>query len=1482
MEPKHLLIFSNSKLDLMMETNFTKTNLMVRIFTILVIGIFSSVHSYAQSCACKQSIQVSLDESGQAVVTAEMLLADGSTCAGIQTVTVMATPTGNPITGSPNVNCNHAGKTLYGKVSNGANSCWTTLHIEDKIKPVITCPAGVMTLSCTQMATFVPTVTEACGPIKLDTISEVTSTNNCTGALSDNILKRVVRTYQATDANGNVSLPCTVTFDVTVADLAAIVFPVNYDIAAGNNPALVCDARYAKEANGNPSPTNQVVSSTETLLGTGFPTLNGINLLNNQDLYCGLMVSKSDAPAIKINCTTKIMRTWQVIEWSCLNRAPITRVQVLEIVDNVGPVISGLAPIIFGTTSNHTCNGTVTFPNATVTDNCAAATSLTVDITVYLNGDLATPGVFIKHGAPKTASLPVGTHSVVYTAYDACYNKTQQTILLDIEDNTPPVTICDELATVGLTSDGTAWVPASVFDDGSYDECKLEKYLVRRMNTTACAPCETPSFPGFKLLGSRNGHYYYASEHELIGKTAFKMAKAMGGYAVSFETRAEAEWLIGQLDDENLTDCYSIGLNINNLSTFPEFKWESGATFNFLDFFGSPLIDNNIGYVCVGVGGIGAFPNVQTNKYIIEITDPCGWSSYAQFCCSDVAANQMVAFRSIDASGNYNDCMVSAVIQDKIGPTITCPAHRTVNCDFAYDSANLAKDFGSPVVTDNCNPLPTPVETVVNTVNSCRIGTITRNFTVTDAGGRTATCSQVITFRPSASQLYEGPTARQWPRDTLVNGCGNPNSAAFLPAALGSPILTDGACSLVGAQHEDQTFSFNQPNSPACFKILRKWTVIDWCQTLPGGGYRIWTHTQEIKVIDNIAPVFLSNGAPLIGNLPTLSEDTYDATCQNGNITLKASASDVCTTVLRSSYKIDTNNNGTFDSISTVSNGNTIDASGSYPVGKHRIVYTFEDKCGNVTSKEQLFNIVNRKAPNAIVLQGLAISLMKVAEGEGMAEIWATDFDPEAKSSHPCGYPVLLSFTKVFVNNLGQMVGTPNWVYDCDDIDGPQEVTIWVAALTPAGDVVQTSVVTFIDVQDNNEICPDGRRVSVNGVLATEANVMLEEANVVLKGSERSMMTNKDGQFDFNNMLSGGTYSVIPEKNDDHLNGVSTLDLVMIQRHVLGLEKLTSPYKLIAADANKDGKVSASDLVELRKLILGTVSNFSNNKSWRFVDKGYNFVDANDAQGEAFPEVYNIDVLNTDMKTDFVAVKVGDVNGNAKANNFMNNTESRTATSLTLSTENGRFEAGQTVVIPVNVADMNTVSGMQFTMEFDSEVLSLTGVNPSAINVNDNNFGFANIHNGVLTVSWNAAKATQFNNNTTLFNLTFVAKENGNIAEIVQINSDVTKAEAYDSDAKVMAVTWRVNNTVTGYVLHQNTPNPFKETTNVSFELPEAMTATVTIYDVTGKVVSVANVDGLKGNNVVTFNRNDLKSGVMYYTLQAGSYKATKKMVVLE
>src|SRR5690606_42107306 len=61
-----------------------------------------------------------------------------------------------------------------------------------------------------------------------------------------------------------------------------------------------------------------------------------------------------------------------------------------------------------------------------------------------------------------------------------------------------------------------------------------------------------------------------------------------------------------------------------------------------------------------------------------------------------------------------------------------------------------------------------------------------------------------------------------------------------------------------------------------------------------------------------------------------------------------------------------------------------------------------------------------------------------------------------------------------------------------------------------------------------------------------------------------------------------GNYRINPKNDRNHMDGVSTADLVRIQKHILGLTPITNPYALIAADINKSNSISAKDLVALR------------------------------------------------------------------------------------------------------------------------------------------------------------------------------------------------------------------------------------------------------------------------------------------------------------
>ncbi|MBY5959866.1 T9SS type A sorting domain-containing protein, partial [Membranicola marinus] len=86
-----------------------------------------------------------------------------------------------------------------------------------------------------------------------------------------------------------------------------------------------------------------------------------------------------------------------------------------------------------------------------------------------------------------------------------------------------------------------------------------------------------------------------------------------------------------------------------------------------------------------------------------------------------------------------------------------------------------------------------------------------------------------------------------------------------------------------------------------------------------------------------------------------------------------------------------------------------------------------------------------------------------------------------------------------------------------------------------------------------------------------------------------------------------------------------------------------------------------------------------------------------------------------------------------------------------------------------------------------------------------------------------------------------------------------------------------------GFALYQNTPNPYAGQTVIGFKLPEASKATLSVYDVTGKVLKIVEGEYSEGYNEVALKSSDLSvTGVLYYQLDTKTYTATKKMIVIE
>ncbi|HLP93852.1 MAG TPA: HYR domain-containing protein, partial [Saprospiraceae bacterium] len=122
-----------------------------------------------------------------------------------------------------------------------------------------------------------------------------------------------------------------------------------------------------------------------------------------------------------------------------------------------------------------------------------------------------------------------------------------------------------------------------------------------------------------------------------------------------------------------------------------------------------------------------------------------------QFCCSDIGDTVMVVFRAWDCHGNYNDCMVSVLVEDKIKPACQSPANVSVNCE-NFDPSLWS--YGIPDVLDNCcldtNKVYLGQIGLTHSVNYalfdtvCNKGTITRTFRAFDCSGNSSQCTQRV------------------------------------------------------------------------------------------------------------------------------------------------------------------------------------------------------------------------------------------------------------------------------------------------------------------------------------------------------------------------------------------------------------------------------------------------------------------------------------------------------------------------------------------------------------------------------------------------------------------------------------------------------------------------------------------------------------------------------------------------------------------
>jgi hypothetical protein len=712
----------------------------------------------------------------------------------------------------------------------------------------------------------------------------------------------------------------------------------------------------------------------------------------------------------------------------------------------------------------------------------------------------------------------------------------------------------------------------------------------------------------------------------------------------------------------------------------------------------------------------------------------------------------------------------------------------------------------------------------------------------------------------------------------VVNICSPDN---LDPDDYGRPIIMEDQCDKVGVGFEDCVFSILDTAETACFKVLRKWKVTDWCQ-FEGGQYKTWVYDQVIKFQNTNAPSFTN------GTCNDQEICSYDGECGPVQVQLVANAEDDCTPddELVYRYFIDVDSDGTYE-LNQDNNpfadfpGVGNNATGSYPVGTHRILWEVEDKCGNKTTCVAEFALLNCKQPNAICREiSVNLTLMDM-DGDNDPEtplVMVEADDIGFNSFHPCYDDVTISFSTDPTDTMRS--------YGCEFADSTVIVEIWVT--DPNGNQDFCSIP--LNIQDNNDLCPDiisPVTGAISGFVYTEEDDMVEAAIIHLTGSGVSPDETDDlGSYGFDDMPFGGSYTVDPSKNDDLLNGVTTYDLALIQRHILGLQPLTSPYKQIAADVDNSERVDILDIIALRRVILGISDEFPNNESWRFVDAEFVF-QTDQPLLEPFNEEYRILQFTDDMTDiNFIGVKIGDVNASASTGNASGGDSRGLDYRFDFSVENIVMRAGETYTVPVYASREIELIGFQGTFEFNPGWLNVNAINGGAIEWSEGNMNLTMTDRGVVPFSWNTGDYIELRTDAPLFEIVITPNVDIPLGTALSIGSALTNNESY-TDLGLMGLGLQFETRKAGeetpFELYQNVPNPFAEATTIGFRLPKDMSVDLTIYDNSGRVVAQFQMDAKAGYNRFDITKEQLngQAGLMYYRLETEGFTAMKRMVGL-
>lgn len=724
-------------------------------------------------------------------------------------------------------------------------------------------------------------------------------------------------------------------------------------------------------------------------------------------------------------------------------------------------------------------------------------------------------------------------------------------------------------------------------------------------------------------------------------------------------------------------------------------------------------------------------------------------------------------------------------------------------------------------------------------LDSCGIGSLFREWTFTNECGKVVQTSQKLIFKPHSD--FEVI----FPPDVELD-CSMSENVDSLIVAL--PLIKDAETENMDIRYRD---SLLEDSTSACMILVRKWQVFNSCVYNPlqtvfpdyilndsmvadpakrycvyralkdnGDGYM--QYTQYIRFIDKEPPqISISDTMVLTSN-----------SCQTSDFLIHPGIKDDCSP--SGKIELDAFLEGATNTQLAINDGVLIPA--GLTIGEYILVLTGRDLCGNTDTTKAVISVGDGSTPVAFCVSSqISLSLPE----SGQMNIYARDFDTGSRAGCATG-SLRFSFSPDPTDSILTL--------NCDS-SGLRSYSIWMTSQNNKQATCQVEIMVSGQAGD----CGPTEEIQIAGSVTTGQQLGIHQVNLSFEPTLNVAMTDINGLYQSPSLPSGENYIIRPSKQDAPLNGVSSLDLLVMEKHILGQELLTDSYLRIAADINKSGTITVSDLIELRRLILGSITMFSKNENWNFVPADYIFPDPENPW--IYPRTIELMNLSSSVSNaNFIGIKTGDVNYTAVLS--LNGLESRAKNLVEFQVKTHPIAGGQRLEI-YSKTILPSVQAMQLGFRLDHPAAAIQYAG-GQIKLQAEEFSF---HSGrEFKLCWVSPAGKDMNTLEPLISLDLVGVTGKKQTQLLDQKSFASFIYFQGNEYGIKWLEKSDENTSTRIF-----PNPGKEEVNIEFFIDDLGANSLCIQTTNGRNIYIKNLSLKRGWNHILLNKSDLGGPGLYY-----------------